>query len=476
LAPAQIDDCIIPPPYAGIQAARLINWQGNEKDADFAKLASRVKACLENHSSLPATVQLSPRKIRIANNLVLWSLVLLLAGFLAGFGAYKTILKIAQLETVPSSTIKQLEAEIESLKKENATLETKLANYLSPPPQPNTSDPNERVLFYKAQILSLRGDIEARSSNTLDTVLRQRSLQLANLIGEIDESQLKPAIKIIQHEYRGWAFLMGVSTFAETPPEYITAASRIDYATKAVTEFDLTLDRMADITRDYRASVPAAIPIYEWMTGSSDDLNRTHYLKAVALAVIARAGGGTPQAAIDELSAIKSSTYLVTFPAENNPDLAWALQQSTPSKKSSTDHGRNRFGGRTADPAAYAELPGSPRTRSPPQRYSRGPGHSGADRIGPNSAANAGTAGVCARVLRERGLGATRGRRGGWGEGGKARSKAATPARTLTEPCRIYRIAFAPRGLGAASVWEALTKTPNSRGHSGSPRGRYENS
>jgi len=199
-----------------------------------------------------------------------------------------------------------------------------------------TPDPNERVLYYKAQILGLRGDIEAKSG-TLETDLRQRGLQLADLIGEIDEGQLRQAIKIIQHEYRGWAFLMGVSTFAETPPEYISAASRIDYATKAVTEFDLALDRMADITRDYRSSVPAAIPIYEWMTGPSEDLNRTHYLKAVALAVIARADGGTPQAAIAELSAIKPA-YLVTFPAENNPDLAWALSQSI-SNRSSVDHG-----------------------------------------------------------------------------------------------------------------------------------------
>ncbi len=200
----------------------------------------------------------------------------------------------------------------------------------APKVSPPTPDPYERVLYYKGQILGLRGDIEAKS-NTLDTVLRQRGLQLADLIGEIDEGQLKPAIKIIQHEYRGWAFLMGVSTFAETPPEYITAANRIDYATKAVAEFDRALDLMDDIARNYRASVPAAIPIYEWMTGPSEDLNRTRYLKAVALAVIARAGGGNPQAAIAELSGIKPA-YLVTFPAENNPDLAWAQRQSSTSQ------------------------------------------------------------------------------------------------------------------------------------------------
>jgi len=188
-----------------------------------------------------------------------------------------------------------------------------------------TPDLNERVLDYKAKILSLRGDIEA-NGRTTEATLRLRALQLADLIGMIEETQLRPAVKIIQHEYRGWAFLMGVSTFAETPPEYMPAAQRIAYAKKAVTEFDLALDRMADITRDYKANTPAAIPIYEWMTGPSEDLNRTHFLKAIALAVIARAGGGTPQAAIAELSAIEPE-YLKSSPVKN-PDLAWALSQA----------------------------------------------------------------------------------------------------------------------------------------------------
>lgn len=197
-----------------------------------------------------------------------------------------------------------------------------LGSLLASLPEAPTSDPNELAIYYKEQILRLRGDIEAR--DTTDADLRKRALQLADLIGKIDESQLEPARKIIQHEYRGWAFLMGVSSFGERPPEYITAASRIDYATKAVAEFDLALNLMAEITRDYRAGEPAAIPIYEWMTGPSEDLNRIRYLKAIALAVIARAGGGTSQAAIAELSAIEP-TYLASYPAENNPDLAWAL-------------------------------------------------------------------------------------------------------------------------------------------------------
>jgi hypothetical protein len=182
----------------------------------------------------------------------------------------------------------------------------------------------------------LRGNIEGRSAQ--ETILRQRSLQLADLIGEIDESQLSTASKIIQHEYGGWAYLMAVSSYGETPPEYITAASRIDYATKAVAEFDLALALMADIVSDYRAGDPAAFPIYEWMTGRSEDMNRTRYLKAIALAVIARAGGGTPQAVIDELSAI-TPTYLATNPAESNPDLAWALGREGGGRATGTDGG-----------------------------------------------------------------------------------------------------------------------------------------
>ncbi len=197
----------------------------------------------------------------------------------------------------------------------------------------------QRVLEQKAEILSLRGDIEARRNRNLeDPNLRQRALQLADLIGEIDGSSLRPELKIIQHEYRGWAFLMAAATHTDTPPEYIPAGDRIGYATKAVAEFDLALGLMADVTREYEASVRAAIPVYEWINGPSEDLNRTRYLKAVALAVIARAGGGTPKAAIDALSDV-TLAYLGKYPPADNPDLAWALRQlATPPNGNSPDH------------------------------------------------------------------------------------------------------------------------------------------
>lgn len=193
--------------------------------------------------------------------------------------------------------------------------------------EPPAPDPNDRVRYLKAQIMDLRGNIEAKSRFP-ETDLRQRGLQLADLIGDIDEDKLTLAARIIKHEYRGWALVMGVSTFAEKPPEYIGAEARVDHAQQAVDEFNEALRLMAKVTSDYRANDPTATDLYEWITGNSADLDRTHYLKAVALAVIARADDGNPRSALKELAEIRP-TYLATFPAKNNPDLAWVLQQSS---------------------------------------------------------------------------------------------------------------------------------------------------
>lgn len=143
LTPAQIDDCVIPTPYAGVHAARLINWQGNENDAEFVKLVARVRACLNQSPGRLFSPPPPPQGIpsaqngagsrqsireKIESNLVIWTLLSLLAGFGAGFGAYETILKTAQLEPVRSSTIKQFEAEIQRLEEENSSLKTKSSN------------------------------------------------------------------------------------------------------------------------------------------------------------------------------------------------------------------------------------------------------------------------------------------------------------------------------------------------------------
>jgi len=193
-------------------------------------------------------------------------------------------------------------------------------------PGPDDVDPNNLVIQYKTQILELRGSIEARNP-ALETEQRRRSLQLAGLIGAIDESQLGPASKIIKHEYGGWAFLMNVCTFSGTPPPAgISGESRLRYAKRSVAELDEALNVMDEIRHDCGKNRA----ICEWMTGRSEDINRTHYLKAIALAVIAQAGGGVPKAVNDELSLV-SDTYLTTFPVVNNPDLVWATGNHTTS-------------------------------------------------------------------------------------------------------------------------------------------------
>jgi hypothetical protein len=68
------------------------------------------------------------------------------------------------------------------------------------------------------------------------------------------------------------------------------------------------------------------VATYNWMTGPSEDLNRTHYLKAMALAVMARAGGGGVGAVKAELAQIEPQ-YLLQYPTEINPDLAWAKRR-----------------------------------------------------------------------------------------------------------------------------------------------------
>jgi hypothetical protein len=194
-----------------------------------------------------------------------------------------------------------------------------------PDPQ-RVAEAESAVIAYKKEILDLRGDVEHNFNVGIpgwQTAVREKSIRLANLIGTVDESQLRSAKKILQHEYRGWAFLIAADTFGTTPQKN---EQQVDFATNAIAEFDLALARMAEIVRDYRAGKPEATQLYEWITGTSEDLNRTHYLKAAALAVVALAGGDRTKAdATHELSLINPA-YLTSQPASNHPALAWALQ------------------------------------------------------------------------------------------------------------------------------------------------------
>jgi hypothetical protein len=91
-------------------------------------------------------------------------------------------------------------------------------------------------------------------------------------------------------------------------------------AEQALTELDAALALMQDVERRSNAGENTE-GVYEWMTGDSADLSRTHYLRAVALAVIALAGGHRTREDVENELGQIPPTYLVSYPLENNPDL-----------------------------------------------------------------------------------------------------------------------------------------------------------
>jgi hypothetical protein len=195
-----------------------------------------------------------------------------------------------------------------------------MISFGSVPPKPNPpkADEGSRVVGYKRDILALRDDAEARAEGWKQSV-RDTGIHLAKWIGQVPEGHLTPGQAITKHEYRGFALLMVANTFdAESP-------SARDYAASACEEFAMAVRKMQEISRDVTAGKQDLTPVFEWMTGPSEDLNRTHYLQAIALAVIARAGGGTKPAVVNELNLVDRE-YQSKYPPMNNPDLAWALR------------------------------------------------------------------------------------------------------------------------------------------------------
>jgi hypothetical protein len=196
---------------------------------------------------------------------------------------------------------------------------------------PHTAaDPADRsadllVIEHMKEILSLRGEFENRRTGW-SKVVRQEGLKLADLISSVDPGELHPARTIIQHEYKGWALLMVARTFGEESPERDAKEHRIEYAERAIQEFDAALELMRDIELRFKAGQgdQGTEQLYSWITGESADIYRSHYLKAVALAVIARAGGRyTKEDVLEELGKIPPG-YLSSYPPDNNPDLRWA--------------------------------------------------------------------------------------------------------------------------------------------------------
>jgi hypothetical protein len=199
-----------------------------------------------------------------------------------------------------------------------------------PPPGhqcPPKTDADQLVDTYASDIGTLRGTAEARNPDWQSRV-REEGLMLAKSIGEIDEERLTVARKVARREYKAWALLMVASTYVGSGRGE-DGRNRLDYAAEALQDLDQALTMMHLITLDHQRGDECAAKVYRWMTGHSADLQRTHYLKAVALAVTAQAGGGHTkddvQRELKELDKLDPE-YLKRYPAETNPDLAWATQ------------------------------------------------------------------------------------------------------------------------------------------------------
>ena len=192
----------------------------------------------------------------------------------------------------------------------------------------------ERVIEYKSEITSLRAEAEADDPGSWSLV-RQEGRRLAYLINSVSSADLSTARRIIQHEYGGWALLMVARAFERgSEPERERKKQEIAYATQAIEEFDVALSIMGDVARSTLDNKDSAT-INDWITGESEDLNRTHYLKAIALATAAHAGGSsTSETVREELAQIRPE-YLKRYPPEKNPALSWTLKEPVGAREAS---------------------------------------------------------------------------------------------------------------------------------------------
>jgi hypothetical protein len=190
-----------------------------------------------------------------------------------------------------------------------------------------TADPvaDNLVIEYMNRIMLLRAKFEARNPGWSGNV-RQTGLMLAGQMGNVDSDTLRPARKVIQREYKGWALLMVARTFGEEVEELDAKQQRINYATQAVDELTAGLTLMEEIDRRFNSGKGGkeTAALYKWMMEESFDVERSKYLKAVAFAVIAQAGGNYTRADVRRVMATISPTYLLSYPPDNNPDLRWA--------------------------------------------------------------------------------------------------------------------------------------------------------
>jgi hypothetical protein len=143
----------------------------------------------------------------------------------------------------------------------------------------------------------------------------------------VSDEQLNPSRQIIKDEYGGWALLLVARTYPGSKPEH--RLERIRYAKEALERFDRAIQKMKDIERNYAQGKKFADEDYNWvMTNPDGPWNLTHYLKAMALAVIAEAGGDTTKEQIREALSKVSDEFKEQYPPRNVPELRLALESA----------------------------------------------------------------------------------------------------------------------------------------------------
>lgn len=184
---------------------------------------------------------------------------------------------------------------------------------------------------------AIEGPLKAAAENKeipgWRSTVRAEGTRLAASIKGPAERRLLISRQIARHEYRAWALLMVARTYLEPvepgDSEDERRHARLFFASEALSDLDQALARTDEVTRDRDNGDQCATKVYSWMTGQSADLPRTRYLRAVALAAVAQAGGKvTKDEASREVDRLKLEfpAYVDTYPIRTNPFLVWATQ------------------------------------------------------------------------------------------------------------------------------------------------------
>lgn len=187
----------------------------------------------------------------------------------------------------------------------------------------STLNPAERqVRELQQEVLLLRGSFEARDRNPGAAArVRTEGKRLAQRLLGIDDDQLDVARRILKYEHAGWALAM----VARVYDEKTEADQRRRYSGEAVEHLDRALELMRDVERGYGRGEAEAIPVWEWVTSDSEDLERCRYLRALALAANAKADGSHTQDDVKRQLGEISEDYLAKYPTDRYDLFQWAL-------------------------------------------------------------------------------------------------------------------------------------------------------